>query len=96
MKIKEYNQILSAAYNAAVEIPEVAEVLRTSNVAYLYDVKDVRGAAFGSSGLHKIICLTKESQMNAETLRQNGFTNPDETKVTLLCTVDRQTKTASF
>lgn len=96
MKIKEYNQILSAAYNAAVEIPEVAEALRTSNTAYLYDVKDIRGKAFGGSGLHKIICLTKESQMNPETLRQNGFSNPEETKVTLLCTVDRQTKTASF
>ena len=96
MKVKEYNQILSAAYNAAVEIPEVSEVLRTSNVAYLYDVKDIRGTAFGGSGLHKIICLTKESQMNMETLRQNGFANPEETKVTLLCTVDRQTKTASF
>ena len=96
MKVKEYNKILSAAYNAAIEIPEVAEALKTSNVAYLYDAKDVRGEAFGGSGLHKIICLAKESQMNAETLRQNGFTNPDEAKVTLLCTVDRQTKTASF
>lgn len=95
MKIKEYNKILSAAYNAAIEIPEVAEALKTSNVAYMYDAKDVRGAAFGGSGLHKIICLAKESQMNAETLRQNGF-DPEETKVTLLCTVDRQTKTASF
>lgn len=96
MKIKEYNQILSAAYNAAVEIPEVSEVLRTSNVAYLYDVKDIRGTAFGGSGLRKIICLANKSQMNAETLRQIGFANPEETKVTLLCTVDRQTKTASF
>ena len=96
MKIKEYNKILSAAYNAAIEIPEVAEALKTSNVAYLYDVKDVRGAAFGGSDLHKIICLTNKSQMNTETLRQNGFANPEETKVTLLCTVDRQTKTASF
>ena len=96
MKIKEYNKILSAAYNAAIEIPEVAEALRTSNVAYLYDIKDICGAAFGGTNLHKVICLTNKSQMNAETLRQNGFANPEETKVTLLCTVDRQTKTASF
>lgn len=96
MKIKEYNEILSAAYNAAIEIPEVAEALKTSNVAYLYDAKDVRGAAFGGSGLYKIICLTRKSQMNSETLRKNGFANSEETKVTLLCTVDRQTKTASF
>lgn len=96
MKIKEYNRILSAAYNAAIEIPEVAEALRASNTAYLYDAEDIRGAAFGGTNLHKIICLTKKSQMNAETLRQNGFANPEETKVTLLCAVDRQTKTATF
>ncbi len=96
MKVKEYNKILSAAYNAAIEIPEVAEALRTNNSAYLYDVKDIRGTALGGSSLHKIICLTNKSQMNAETLRQNGFTNPDETKVTLLCIVNKQTKTASF
>ena len=96
MKIKEYNQILSAAYNAAVEIPEVAEVLRTSNSAYLYDVKDIRGKAFGGSGLHKIICIAKESQMNSETVRQNGFTHPENTEATLLCIVNKQTKTASF
>ena len=96
MKIKEYNKILSAAYNAAIEIPEVAEVLRASNSAYLYDVKDIRGAAFGGSDLHKIICLEKESQMNSETLKQNGFSNPENTEVALLCIVNKQTKTASF
>lgn len=96
MKIKEYNKILSAAYNAAIEIPEVAEVLRANNSAYLYDVKDIRGTAFGGSELHKIICLAKKSQMNAETLRQNGFVNPENTEVTLLCIVNKQTKTASF
>ena len=96
MKTKEYNKILSAAYNAAIEIQEVAEVLRASNSAYLYDVKDIRGKAFGGSGLHKIICLARKSQMNSEMLRQNGFSNPEETKVTLLCIVNKQTKTASF
>ena len=96
MRIKEYNRILSAAYNAAIEIPEVSETLRLSNSAYLYDVKDIRGKAFGGSELHKIICLAKESQMNAETLRQNGFSNPENTEVVLLCIVNKQTKTASF
>lgn len=96
MKIKEYNKILSAAYNAASKIPEVAEALRSSNSACLYDVRDVRGKAFGGSDLHKIICLTNKSQMNTETLRQNGFANLEETKVTLLCVVDKQTKTVSF
>ena len=96
MKIKEYNKILSAAYNAAIEIPEVAEALRTSDSAYLYDVKDIRGTALGGSGLHKIICLAKESQMNSETVRQNGFTHPENTEATLLCIVNKQTKTASF
>lgn len=96
MKIKEYNKISSAAYSAAIEIPEVAETLRSSNSAYLYDVKDVRGMAFGGSELHKIICIAKESQMNAETLRQNGFSNPENAEVTLLCVVNKQTKIASF
>lgn len=96
MRIKEYNKILSAAYNAAIEIPEVAEALRSSNSAYLYDVKDIRGKAFGGSELHKIICLERKSQMNAETLRQNGFSNPENTEVTLLCIVNKQTKIASF
>lgn len=61
MKVKEYNKILSAAYNAASKIPEVAEALRSCNSACLYDVRDVRGKAFGGSDLHKIICLTNKS-----------------------------------
>lgn len=87
MKVKEMSRIRHAMFVEAMEIDDVRNALAISDTAFIYDIME--------GTRHGIEVLTRESQMNRKFLTDLGF-NPDQCKVKLVMTVNRQTKTASF
>lgn len=87
MKVKEMNRLRHMIFVEATQIEDVRNALATSDTVFIYDIREREK--------HRIEVLTRESQMNRKFLTDLGF-NPDECRVELVMTVNRQTKTASF
>lgn len=87
MTVKEYNKIRRAMFDAAKEIPEVAEALKFGN-AFIYDVAQLPDK-------HEIIVLNNKTQMHDNTLREHGF-DPAACTVALKMRLNRATKCAEF
>ena len=84
MTVKEYNTIGRAAYEAAIKIPDVQEVLDHNSVAMIYDTREDQK--------HEIWTVAHSSQVNGETLREHGFTK--NAQCVPVMWLNRQTKCA--
>ncbi len=88
MQIKEYNKFRTAVFSAAMEIPDVADAVKTAGIALVYELTQLPDK-------HEIVVLTQRTQLNDNLLRAHGF-SPAETAAVLKLTLDRQTKCAAF
>lgn len=86
MTVKEFNTIGRAAYETAVKIPEVEDILRANGTARIYDISE------GTK--HAIWTVAHKSQVNRKTLADEGFT--ENATVTEIMFLNRQTKCAYF
>ena len=88
MTIKEYNRLRTAVFAAAMEIPDIADAVKTSGVALVYELRQLPDK-------HEIVVLTQRTQLNDNLLRAHGF-SPAETDVILKLKLNAQTKCADF
>lgn len=77
----------SRIFNAAMENGEIAEAVKTSGVAYVYDI-------FELPDKHAVLVLTAETQMNDNTLKESGFSPAAHIRRVLV--VHGQRKTVDF
>lgn len=87
MTKKEFNTIKAAAYQACLAIPDIAEVLKVSDTAYIWEV--------WQGQKHAYIVTSCKTQMNDNTLKENGF-DIEQAKVRELYSVNRKTKTVNL
>lgn len=85
MTKKEFNTIKRAAFDAALEIPEVAEELKYGGV-YIYQLWELPDK-------HAIITLNYKTQLNSVTLRKYGF-DSERVSAELVCYLNPKTKCA--
>lgn len=88
MTIKEYNQLRTAVFASAMEIPDVADAVNSSGVALVYELRQLPDK-------HEVVVLTHRTQLNDNLLRSHGF-SPAETDVMLKLRLDGRTKCADF
>lgn len=88
MTIKEYNKFRSAVFDAAMEIPEVAEAIRVAGVAQIVEVHQLPDK-------HGVLVLTAKTQLNDYTLRTHGF-DPEKVDVKTRVILHQQTKCADI
>ena len=87
MTKKEFNQIRTAIFEEAIKIESIKKSLELSPNVYIYELTQ--------ADKHKYIELTHKTQLNDNTIRENGF-NPEIVNVKLIMTLNRATKCASF
>jgi len=87
MTVKEYNALRHSIFCAAMEAPEIEDAVNNSGVAYIYDVWQGEN--------HTVLVLTAKTQLNSNTLIENGF-DPELTDTRLVLKLNRQTKCVYF
>ena len=88
MKIADFDKLRHAIFVEATQNEEVFEALRVNNIVYLYDVTDGKQQ-------HGVLVLTAKTQLNDNTLAQNGF-DAATARAHLVLTLNRDTKCANF
>lgn len=88
MNIKEFNTIRRAVFDAAIQIPEIADKLCATDTVLIYDLTQLPDK-------HIILPLNYKSQLNDNTLRAHGF-NPDRVIVKVVMSLNRKTKCATW
>lgn len=88
MTLKEFNKLRADIFSAAMNIPDVADAVRTSGVAYIYDL-------FQLPGKHQVVVLSAQTQMHDNLMRERGF-DPEQTTAALKLVLYGQTKCAGL
>lgn len=88
MTIKEYNKLRTAVFDAAMSIPDVADAVKVSGTALIYDL-------FQLPDKHEVAVLTNHTQLNDNFFLAHGF-SPADTKAVLKMKLNAQTKCADF
>lgn len=88
MKIADFNNLRHEIFSEAAKFPEVSDALRHNNGVLVYEVTDGKQQ-------HGVLVLTAKTQLNDNTLVQNGF-DPKTARAHLVLTLNRDTKCATF
>jgi len=88
MTIKEYNTIRRAAYDAALQIPEIADKMCAADELLLFEITQLPDK-------RAFLPLAYRSQLNDNTLREIGF-DSNRAEARLVMTLNRKTKCASW
>lgn len=88
MKIADFNNLRHDIFSEAAKLPEVSDALRLNNIVYIYEVTDGKQQ-------HGVLVLSAKTQLNDNTLAQNGF-DAATARAHLVLTLNRNTKCATF
>ena len=88
MTVKEYNKIRTAVFDAAMEIPDIRDAVKTEGVALVYELTQLPDK-------REIVVLTQRTQLNDSFVSAHGF-SPAETRAVLKLKLTARTKCADF
>lgn len=88
MKIADYNKLRISVFLEATKNQEIADALKYNDMCYLYDVVDAKQQ-------HGVLVLTAKTQLNDNTLKENGF-DAETARANLVLCLNRTTKCATF
>ena len=87
VKIKDFDRLRHALYLEAIKCTEIAETLRATGQAYIYDLNDGKK--------HAILPVQYPSQINRAIMEERGF-DPETADVTLVFKLNRSTQCVEF
>lgn len=86
MTIREYNQLRRDIYDRAIQEAEVAQAIKSSGTAYIYEIEQ--------GDKHAVLVLSHRSQLNDAVLRDRGISEPAAAEARLVLTLNQPIKSA--